>query len=100
MSDRSFIYSAYTEIFHLPAATTLVISALPGQNAGVIKHIAGGSLAIVGGTTTLGTSYAVGNYYPMSTNETLNLDLSGPVVLVATGSTCVFSLLRGRSPGF
>lgn len=99
-NDRSFIYSVAPEILNLPAGVTLTISALPGQNAAVIKHIAGGSLAIYGVTSITGMSYSVGSYFPMSTNETLNLDLSGSIVVVATGSTCVFSLLRGRTSGF
>jgi hypothetical protein len=100
LSSRNFVYGLYPETFHLPAGVTLAIPALAGQNAAILKYISGGSLSIVGTTASTGSSYAVDNRYPMGTGETVNLDLSGPQYVVAVGSTCVFSLLRGRSAGF
>ena len=99
-NDRGFVYSAYPETYNLPTGVTLALTGLPGQNAAVLKYITGGSLSIVGGTATIGSSYAVGNFYQMSTGETVNLDLSGTINVVAVGATAVFSLLRGRTSGF
>lgn len=99
MSLQSKSFSFFPETIFLPPATTLTIATVPGQQGIVLKWISGGSLQILGttlavGATAFGTTFASSQAYLLGTAEIISGDYGGNFNVIATGTTCVFSMLR------
>ncbi len=99
-ADRDSVYAEYPEQLALPAGVTAPIPAIAGQIGIILKYVSGGSLSIVGASNSIGSTYAIGQIYTVGTSEILNLNQSGTLYLLGSGSTCVAQILRLRSAGF
>jgi hypothetical protein len=102
VSQRDSIYGVYPERFNLASGVTLYIPPLPGQISMTLKYISGGSLSVIGSSFGYGITLPViaSQVYTINDNELLNFNTSGGILLIATGSTAIFDVLRGRSAGF
>lgn len=109
-TSRSDVGSVYPETLAIPSGTTCILSPIAGQLGAILKYVSGGSLVILRnpewfgssqliGTTTIGSTFAINNTYVVGTNEVINLSANQQLYLIATGSTCVASILRLRSNG-
>jgi hypothetical protein len=98
-SDRDSVYSTYSEQLALPAGVTAAIPAMRGQIGAILKYVSGGSLSVVGASTSFGSTFAIGSLYTLGTTEVLNISMSGTLFLQGGGSTCVAQILRLRSAG-
>ena len=97
------------------AGSAIELKAQPGQNSVSIKIITGGTLEVGGISQSIDTSIwnlygatggmtaafapgqSFGQCYPMSAGEIYNANLSGKIVLYASGATCVVGLIFGKS---
>lgn len=91
------VFSSYPETLAIPAGTTAVISALPGQINAILKWGSGGTLIIVGASLAVGSTFSIAQEYIVGTAEAVSMDLRGSVSLLASGTTSVCYLLRSRS---
>jgi hypothetical protein len=92
--DRSAVYKQYPETLAIPTGVTALIPQMPHQVGVILNWESGGSLQIQGSSHIKGTTYATAQSYLLGTTEVLNVSLSGPLYLVATGATCVARLIR------
>lgn len=93
-NDRSAVYGLFSETLALPSGVTALIPKLPTQIGVIFKYQSGGSLSIVGASSSFGSTFATSNSYLVGTGEVINLALSGDLYLIATGSTCVVAMER------
>ena len=99
MSDRLSVYAEYPEQLALPSGVTAPILAISGQVGVILKYVSGGSLSIIGASSSIGSTYATGQLYTLGTGEILNISQSGTLFLQASGATCVAQILRLRGAG-
>lgn len=101
MARADDVYGLYPETLVVGTGVTCAISSMPGQMACILKWVSGGSLIVFGASLSTGCTFATNNQYIVGTSEILNLAaMSGKFFVTASGSTCTFSMLRGRSEGF
>lgn len=92
--QREDVFNLYAESLALPAGVTAVIPSVQGQIGAILKYVSGGSIQIIGASNALGSTYGINRLYLLGTTEILNVNMCGPMYLIATGSTCVVNLLR------
>ncbi len=95
-----------TQLVIAPGATNaILVSAVPGEVASLIKYSTGGSLEIV--QAPYGASYTgaslvplIGTGYLMGVSEVISLTGPARYYLIATGATTTVMNLRGLSSGY
>lgn len=96
---RDEVFAIFPETLALPPGVTAVIMPVAYQNSVGLKYISGGSLTLIGATFTVdgivhGSTYATSKQYLITSSEFFNTNMSGPMYLMATGTTCVAGLVR------
>lgn len=115
MSRQADVYGIPSFRATIGTGTAIQIGPFPGQLAGSIKLLSGGTLEIgawgpsfvgagfsgvynlMGVTVIPSIGQTFGQMYPLSLTEVFSVNLSGAVVLYASGATCVVAIASGRS---
>lgn len=92
--DRSSVYKQFPETLAIPTGVTAIIKPMPHQIGVIVKYVSGGSLSIIGSSHASGSTFATANTYLLGSSEVLNVALSGPLQLSATGATSVAHIIR------
>lgn len=102
MSSNEDILGLYPETLVIGSGVTAQITPMPGQIHAVLKWGAGGSLVIIGTTTsTFGSSFMTARQYVLGTTEVFNFSgIRGNMYLLAVGATVTCYICRGRTSGF